>query len=120
MNAVIAKNGDRKVVLFHRTTVERASAILSSGFRDGVISYGPKTRFEGVWVSNIPLRPDQGVKGGAILRITTELSEAELREYEWTEERLTHREWLIPARVLNAWSEIALERHPGEPDRITQ
>lgn len=109
MDAEIRKTEQGNILLFHRTTPPRASAILSDGFRDGSIHYGIHTEFAGVWVSNIPLRPDQGVKGEAVLRITTDLSEGELAEYEWKEERLTHREWLIPAEVLNARGHIALD-----------
>lgn len=111
MDAKLRKSDTGKILLFHRTTGPRASAILTEGFRDGLIHYGLQTTLEGVWVSNIALRPDQGVKGEAVLRIDIELGEEELAEYEWKEERLKHREWLIPANVLNTRGHIALDGH---------
>ncbi|HEX5423752.1 MAG TPA: hypothetical protein VFW94_09405 [Candidatus Acidoferrales bacterium] len=49
------------------------------------------------------------MKGEAVLRIDIELGEEQLAEYEWKEERLKHREWLIPAKVLNTRGHIALD-----------
>ena len=109
MDDTVKKDENGNVLLFHRTTGERASTILSEGFRDGVVQYGPRVRFAGVWVSNIPLRPDQGVTGGAVLRISASLTEGELAQYEWKEERLMHREWLLPAGLLNAFGAIELD-----------
>ena len=116
MDAAIRKNRNGQILLFHRTTTPRASAILSGGFRDGVVRYGKTTTFEGVWVSNVPLGPDQGVDGGAVLRIAADLTESKLADYEWREERLTHREWLIPAQVLNTRGHIALD---GQAEQTT-
>lgn len=109
MDAKLRKSDKGEILLFHRTTAPRASAILTDGFRDGTIHYGLETTFEGVWVSNVPLTPDQGVKGEAVLRIAIGVAEEELAEYEWKEERLKHREWLIPAEVLNSRAQIALD-----------
>jgi hypothetical protein len=81
-----------------------------------VIQYGNHTTFNGIWVSNVPLGPDQGVKGGAVLRITSNLTEAELADYEWKEERLGHREWSIPAHVLNTRGQIALDDRSEDND----
>jgi hypothetical protein len=90
--------------------------ILAEGFRNGCVQYSRSHKFEGVWVSNIPLSSNQGVKGSAVLRIQLDLTEEELAKYEWKEERLTHREWLIPARVLNSEGQLEMYRedNPAE------
>jgi hypothetical protein len=74
-----------------------------------LVQYGTRARFVGARVSNVPLGPDQGVTGGAVLRISASLTEGELAQYEWKEERLTHREWLLPADLLNTLGAIELD-----------
>jgi len=69
-------------------------------------------------VANVPLAPDQGVKGSVILQINIDLSEQELSDYEWKEVRLDHREWLIPAQVLNTRGRLAVAGGENEANAV--
>ena len=86
--------------LFH--TTDAAQAILKSGFRDGTGSYGlASTTLTGVFVSNQPLTVNEGASGEEVLEIVlpdgVDLSDFD----ELIEELTSHREWIIPADVLN-------------------
>jgi hypothetical protein len=90
------------LVLYHRTTDEAARAIMRGGFRDHGGCYMTARWSEGVWVSVRPLGVDEGAKGERLIRIV--LRDASLRliaRYEWVEAGKPHREWQVPARVVN-------------------
>ena len=55
--------------------------------------------WKGVWVSNLPLDPDEGAEGDALLEIR--IPESEVTPFEWAEEKKPYREFLVPAHVLN-------------------
>jgi hypothetical protein len=111
------------ITLYHRTTTERAEAILRDGFRDGSANYSAGDIPNGVWLSNRPLDcVDISYLGDALLRVTLNRSEEALDQYEWKSESIRmpgegwgpdeegkgYREWLIPAQVINANSKIEL------------
>ena len=88
------------VVLYHRTTRERAETIVQDGFRDAVGTYLTETTHAGVWLSDVPLDVNEGAKGDALLRVVLDLTDRELSVYEWIEEGKPYGEWLIPAGVV--------------------
>jgi len=90
------------MILYHRTTLHAAEAILKGGFRDATDYYMTEREWSGVWLSNRPLDANEGAKGNVLLRVTIQVTEEELTYYEWVEEGKMHREWLLPAKMLNS------------------
>ena len=87
------------MLYYHRTSRENARSILENGFRDGTGKYLTNKTRKGVWVSNLPLDPDEGAEGDALLEIR--IPKSEVIPFEWVEEEKPYREFLVPARVLN-------------------
>jgi hypothetical protein len=111
------------ITLYHRTTTDRAEAILREGFRDGSANHSAGDVPNGVWLSNRPRDcVDIAYLGDALLRVTLNQSEGALDQYEWKSESIRmpgedwvpdeegkgYREWLIPSQVINADSTIEL------------
>ncbi len=94
------------MILYHRTTRERAEAIERGGFKDAVGTYFTDQEFSGVWVSNVPLEANDGAWGEVLFQITLDLAEPEIADYEWVEEGKRYREWLMPAALLNAHARL--------------
>ncbi len=90
---------------YHRTSREAANAILRDGFEDATGSYLTEHSYEGVWVSDVPLDPDEGADGDTLLSLNIE--DKVFSDYEWVEsdpqlrEMKGYREALIPAAQLN-------------------
>src|SRR5690348_7203334 len=87
------------MLLYHRTTEAAAQSILRGGFRDGVEYYMTTREWSGVWLSNMPLDCNRGPKATSCCSL--ELPEQLIADYEWIEEGKGHREWLIPAQLVN-------------------
>ena len=99
------------LVLYHRTGGEAATSILADGFKDGTGTYlAAPHEFSGVWLSNVPLDVNEGAWGDVLLKVTLELSEADLALYEWVEEGKPYREWLVPAALINSNMAIEISR----------
>jgi hypothetical protein len=91
-----------RITLYHRTSRESADEIMKDGFRDSVGHYLTEELHTGVWFSDRPLDCNDGAEGDALLVLDVAMTHAELSDYEWVEEdTLAHREWLIPAEVIN-------------------
>jgi len=88
--------------LFHRTSAETAEAILKSGFKDGTGSYLTAQEYSGVWLSDVPLDPNEGAFGDILLEVMLNVPEQELEQFEWKEEGKGYREWLVPALLINS------------------
>lgn len=88
-------------ILFHHTTQEDARAILDDGFRNDCGSYLSNRTWAGVWLSASP-EVASLTTSGVSLAVKLAMTENELERWEWTGEGRQTREWLIPARVLNA------------------
>ena len=86
--------------LYHLT--RHGGAILANGFRDNTSHYGADTPHTGTWWSDRPLwdagevDPDEG----SLFELV--INEATASEYEWVQEGLTYREFLIPAAVVKS------------------
>jgi hypothetical protein len=101
------------MILYHRTTEESASSILAHGFTDATGSYLTDQEFTGVWLSSVPLDANEGADGDTLLRVTLNIPEAELANWEWVEEGKPYREWLIPAEVINSRAIVVLSEEDG-------
>jgi hypothetical protein len=89
------------ILLFHKTTLQAATQILRDGFRDGTSPYMTDQEFSGVWLSDRPLGANEGVWGDTLLEVSVDLTVDDLDAWEWIEDGKAHREWLIPADLLN-------------------
>ena len=87
--------------LYHVTTCDRARTILRQGFRDNTDPYGTDRQRSGVWLADRPLDWHEGVNGNTILAVSIDCEVDDLSAYEWDQEGLPYREWLIPADFVN-------------------
>jgi hypothetical protein len=83
--------------LYRRT--QMANTILIDGLEDWNHAFRFNIRHTGVWVSDRPLEADEGPRGDAVL--VFEIPESAIREFEWARDGADHREWLLPAALLN-------------------
>ena len=105
------------IKLHHFTTAEAARAILESGFKDGTGSYMTNRLHTGVWLSDVPMSDaDGGPDNGVLLEVQLRISARTLRTYEWIEEGKPYREFLIPARIVNAHGSVRKVRDSLLPD----
>jgi hypothetical protein len=109
---------------YHCTTAIVAAAILASGFRDGTIM-GHMRRcigglaLRGAWLVDRPLAaqslPHQAVRLDTWLRVSVDLPEHALEDYELLVEDPPYRAWCIPAAVLNQHARVEPhDLHEGE------
>jgi hypothetical protein len=61
-----------------------------------------------VWVSDVPLDCNDfgNTAASVLLQIDLALSESALTEFEWVEYGKGHREWLVPAQLLNSHAKV--------------
>jgi hypothetical protein len=104
------------VTVYHRTTRKAADAILRDGFRDATGTYLTDTEHTGVWVSDRPLDANEGANGSHVLKVTVDLSNEQMADYEWVDEGKPYREWLVPAAILNAKGTVEIEDVDEAPD----
>ena len=64
----------------------------------------------GVWLSERPLDVNEGGTAAhdTVLRVTLDIPESELAEWECIEEGKPYREWAIPADIVNRCGVVAL------------
>ena len=102
------------MLLFHRTSVLEARAIVRDGFKDEKWSFGTDVitgepvKAVGVWLTDRALPPEEGPQGAATLEITLTLPEAALAPFEVTGVIEDAQLWIIPARVVNQHSGISI------------
>ena len=89
-----------QMILYHVTSRENAAAIKRDGFRNTDSGYISEREYRGVWLTD---RPRQDASRDTVIAIEIPLSEAELDQYKWKEEGKGHREWLVPAAVINKY-----------------
>jgi len=65
-------------------------------------TYLTDQQFTGVWFSDKPLDVNEGIEGYTLLIVSLRATDKALEDYEWIEEDKVHREWLIPARLINS------------------
>lgn len=91
----------RGLSFYHRTSAENARAILERGFHDSTGYLLGNRAWTGVWLSETSSGCKATAGSEVLLRITLDLSEHELARWEWTGERGSSREWLIPSALIN-------------------
>ncbi|MBI4501483.1 MAG: hypothetical protein HY700_10010 [Gemmatimonadetes bacterium] len=102
------------MLLFHRTSVSEARAIVRDGFRDEKWSFGTDAvtgeavKAVGVWLTDRVLPAEEGPQGAATLEITLTLPEAALSPFEVSGVIEDAQLWIIPARVVNQHAGISI------------
>lgn len=92
---------------YHRTSA--AEEILAHGFRDATGFYLTTQQWSGVWLSDVPLDGNEGATGDDLLAVDVpDEVAAQWADYEWCEEGKPHREWLVPAELLNACATVTM------------
>ncbi len=96
------------MILYHRTSA--AEAILSEGFRDVEGTHMTKGWHCGVWLSDVPLDESDGAWGDTLLCV--QLPDEIVGEYEWAETegaggRRRHKEFVVPAAIVNRYGQPA-------------
>ncbi len=94
--------------LYHRTSIAEARSIVQRGFEDLEWDFGlqdarsgEETTVTGVWVTDRPLGPNEGIEGDALVEVTVELSDDELAPHELEGLFWDARLWVLPAPLLN-------------------
>jgi hypothetical protein len=98
------------MIVYHRTSATAAQQILNHGFRDGVGKYLTDQEWSGVWFSDVPLDANEGAEGDILLQV--QVPEDVITDYEWIEEEKPHREFLIPARLINEQGNVCVVDDP--------
>jgi hypothetical protein len=98
------------VVLYHRTSIDNARAILTDGFRDSAGFFLNTRTWTGVWFCSSPASSEQGE---VVLTVKLDIDDEELARWEWTGEGRDYREWLIPANIANRRATIELTEQPN-------
>jgi hypothetical protein len=96
-----------KFIFYHRTNADNAQAIVDNGFKNSSGYFLSNRLWTGVWLSSIPVYSDSN-HNDALLMVKLELDQRELSRWEWTAEGGSHREWLVPAGLLNRWATVEL------------
>ena len=68
------------------------------------------------WASDRPVDCNEGAKGDVLLSIELAASENELADFEIVEDGKTWREWIVPAKLLNAGRRALLRNEDHIPD----
>lgn len=96
------------MILYHRTSVGEARAIMKRGFADtdwdfGVVDArsGEDVTVSGVWLSDRPLGRDDGVAGDALLEVTLDLEPEDLERFELEGLMWNARLWVASADLVN-------------------
>ena len=95
------------MLLFHRTSVSQARAIVKDGFNDEKWSFaseditGKAVKAVGVWLTDRPLSRDEGPEGAAVLEITLPLPVEALAPFAVEGVLEEAQLWIIPARMVN-------------------
>ena len=94
--------------LYHRTTRARAEAILGGGFNDATDTYMTGREWTGVWLSNTPLSFADGIPDTWVAILELDLPAETVAPFEWIDRKSASREFLVPARIVNAAGRPAL------------
>jgi hypothetical protein len=94
------------ITIYHRTRADIAKSIVATGFQDGHGYFMTNIHHGGVWFSDRPLDSNEGAFRDTL--ICVRVDEREIERFEWIEEGKPYREWLIPARIVNALGPITI------------
>jgi len=90
-----------KFIFYHRTNADNARAIVNNGFTNSNGYFLSNRLWTGVWLSSIPVDSKSPSQDDALLMVKLDLDSRELARWEWTPEGGSHREWLMPAGIIN-------------------
>lgn len=107
------------MIFYHRTTAANARRILSGGFRDRTAKYMTDRTISGVWLSERPLDVNEGGTAAhdTVLRVTLDIPESGLAEWECIEEGKPYREWVIPADIVNQYGVVLMLGEDADTSR---
>jgi hypothetical protein len=101
------------VILYHASRdAPTAESILAEGFRNAGGYDAADRWWQGVWLFDLPLLDSGRRRVGAELLIGVNVPPEVAARYEGTHQSITHREWLIPAEILNQYPR-ARAAHPS-------
>ena len=89
---------------YYRTSLANAEKIVSDGFVDaeGIAQSGAV--FRGVWITDRPVDAGESMSFGDSL-VAVDVDDpnhcARIDIFEWAEETVSFRRWLVPAKLLN-------------------
>ena len=84
--------------------MRNVDGILTEGFRDAEGTYLTATVHRGVWLADRSLDwNDAGFDASDLSIIEVEIPEEAVTPYEWVEEGRSHREFLVPAEIVNRY-----------------
>jgi hypothetical protein len=95
------------VLLYHRTSVSQARAIVRGGFKDekwalgSDLVTGETMKAVGVWLSDRPLPAGEGPGGAAVLEVTLPLPDTALTPFGVLGILTDAQLWIIPAKIVN-------------------
>ena len=96
------------MVLYHRTSIGEARAIMTNGFTDVDWDFGLRdartgedTVVTGVWLADRPLGSEEGIEGDAVLEVTVDLTREELAPFELQGLLWDARLWVASAALIN-------------------
>jgi hypothetical protein len=100
------RNG--KFIFYHRTNADNGRAIVDSGFKNSSGYFMNNRIWTGVRLSSIPVDSNPLLAGETLLMVKLNMDEGELSRWEWTSERRSHREWLMPATIVNRCATVEM------------
>jgi hypothetical protein len=97
------------MVLYHRTMIGEARGIVERGFQDQDWDFGLRDAqtgeeavVTGVWLADRPLGSAEGIEGDAVVEVTVDLTEEQLKPFELEGMLWDARLWVPAAELLNA------------------
>jgi len=96
-----------RFILYHRTNATGARGILENGFRNSSDYFLSNRLWSGVWLSSTPIE-DPARSDESVLMVKLDLDERNLSRWEWISEGKSHREWLMPAGIVNKCATVEL------------
>jgi hypothetical protein len=97
-----------RFIFYHRTSANNVSAIVNGGFRNSSGYFLGNRIWTGVWLSSVPVDSQEAAQDEALLMVKLELDQDELSRWEWVSEGRSHREWLMPAAIINRCATVEL------------
>jgi len=99
---------NERFIFYHRTNADNGRAIVDSGFKNSSGYFMNNRIWTGVRLSSIPVDSDPLLTGDALLMVKLDMDEGELSRWEWTAEGRSHREWLMPATLVNRCATVEM------------
>jgi hypothetical protein len=89
------------MLLYHVS--DRVEGILEQGFLDGEGFYRSGKLHRGVWLFDRPVEEGRAYSGTVSRTLVVDIPDRVALRHEWLEAGTTHRQFLIPARIVNRY-----------------